>query len=52
MRRRLGQGDARKAPVLDIFGRDRGAKLLFARKFDSTSSDLLDEIDALIAEDV
>ena len=46
------KGDARKAPVLDIFGRDRGAKLLFARKFDSTSSDLLDEIDALIAEDV
>ena len=52
MRRRLGQGDARKAPVLEIFGRDRGAKLLFARKFDSTSSGLLDAVDALIAEDV
>ena len=46
------KGDARKAPVLEIFGRDRGAKLLFARKFDSTSADLLDEIDALIAQDV
>ena len=46
------KGDARKAPVLDIFGRDRGAQLLFARKFDSTSSDLLDAVDALIAEDV
>ena len=46
------KGDARKAPVLEIFGRDRGAKLLFARKFDSTSSGLLDAVDALIAEDV
>ena len=46
------KGDARKAPVLEIFGRDRGAKLLFARKFDSTSSGLLDVVDALIAEDV
>ena len=46
------KGDARKAPVLDIFGRDRGAKFLFARKFDSTSSGLLDAVDALIAEDV
>ena len=46
------KGDARKAPVLDIFGRDRGAKFLFARKFDSTSSGLLDAVDALIAVDV
>ena len=46
------KGAARKAPVLDIFRRDRGAKLLFARKFDSTSSGLLDAVDALIAEDV
>ena len=46
------KGEARKAPVLEIFGRDRGAKLLFARKFDSTSADLLDEVDSLIAEDV
>ena len=46
------KGDARKAPVLEIFRRDRGAKLLFARKFDSTSSGLLDAVDALIAEDV
>ena len=46
------KGDARKAPVLEIFGRDRGAKFLFARKFDSTSSGLLDAVDALIAEDV
>ena len=45
------KGEARKAPVLDIFGRDRGAKHLFARKFDSTSSGLLDAVDALIAED-
>ena len=46
------KGDARKAPVLELFGRDRGAKLLFARKFDSTSSGLLDAVDALIAQDV
>ena len=46
------KGDARKAPVLEIFRRDRGAKLLFARKFDSTSSGLLDAVGALIAEDV
>ena len=46
------KGDARKAPVLDIFGRDRYAKLLFGAKFDSTSSGPLYEAYALIAVDV